>query len=482
MGQKNTQQSIHINETTCNPSKCQQECVKVCPIHQRKTGPFPITFSKRTKTAEINTDHCTACEKCIPECPLSAISTDTGGSKSRTQKRSGPEYDINVWLKTPYVIDEESFRPFREENTIFARVMNDPDFPDYQSGIYTHQDAIIQSKRPGYSKNDAALSSAAWTVYDHFRDAFSWKKLQVSPEAKFDAELAQPEIREVPIEDLREMTHTVKQAAKAYGAAVVGVCNLNRNWIYSHDKRGQPINIPEHITYAIVIGVEMDLESLQTSPAYPASFATGNGYSRMAFIQSCVAEFIRALGYEAIPAGNNVGLSIPLAIDAGLGEYGRHGLLINPEFGSNLRICKVLTNLPLIPDKPKNIGALRFCRTCKRCAESCPSQSISYDDNPTWSGFSKSNNIGILKWYVNVETCYHFWTQNGNDCSNCIVSCPFTKNRHWSHRLARFFIKHLPFLNRLFVKLDKTLGYGKQRDPTTLWAPEKEFIQTRKGK
>ncbi len=229
------------------------------------------------------------------------------------------------------------------------------------------------------------------------------------------------------------------------------------------------------------MGVEMDLEALQSSPAYPASFATGNGYSRMAFIQSCVAEFIRNLGYDAVPAGNNVGLSVPLAIDAGLGEYGRHGLLINPEYGSNLRICKVFTNLPLVPDKAINFGALRFCRTCRRCAESCPSQSISYDDYPSWSGFTKSNNPGILKWYVNVETCYHFWTRNGNDCSNCIVSCPFTKSRHWSHRVARFFVRHLPIFNRLFVTLDRFLGYGKQRNPSTVWTSGKEFIHTRKG-
>lgn len=360
-------------------------------------------------------------------------------------------------------------------------MINDPDFRDYQVGIFSHQDAIFRLHRPGYLKIDAALSSGSWTVYDHFQEAFSWSKLTASPETKFDAELSQPEAKKVPIQNLREMTKIIKQIAKAYGAAVVGVCKLNRDWIYSHDKQGQPIAIPENITHAIVIGVEMDLEALQTSPAYPASFATGNGYSRMAFIQSCMAEFIRNLGYDAIPAGNNLGLSIPLAIDAGLGEYGRHGLLINPEFGSNLRLCKVFTNLPLIPDKPIKFGALEFCRLCKRCAESCPSQSISYEDYPTWSGPTKSNNPGILKWYVNVETCYHFWIQNGNDCSTCITSCPFTKSRHWSHSLARFVIKHFPIFNWFLLKLDYLLGYGLQRDPSTFWIETKDFIHTRKG-
>jgi reductive dehalogenase len=414
-------------------------------------------------------------------CPLNAISLSKDVPTSKEQQIQEPAFNLRNWVKKPYVVNSQIFQQFSEKNIIFARVMNDPNFRDYQIGVYSHQDAIIQQNRPGYSKIDAALSSSSWTVYDHFREAFSWTKLTASPEAKFDAELAQPEISEVPIQDPRKMTQIIKQVAKAHGAAVVGVCKLNRDWIYSHDKQGHPIAIPEKITHAIVIGVEMDLEALQTSPAYPASFATGNGYSRMAFIQSCMAEFIRNLGFDAIPAGNNLGLSIPLAIDAGLGEYGRHGLLINPEFGSNLRICKVYTNLPLISDKPIKFGALEFCRICKRCAESCPSQSISYEDRPTWSGPTKSNNPGILKWYVNAETCYHFWIQNGNDCSNCITSCPFTKSRHWSHSLARFLIKHFPIFNWLLLKLDYILGYDKQRDPSSFWKDTKEFIHTRKG-
>jgi reductive dehalogenase len=278
------------------------------------------------------------------------------------------------------------------------------------------------------------------------------------------------------------MTQVVKQAARSFGAALVGICKLDRNWIYTHDRKGAPIKIPNHIENAIVMAIEMDLEALQTTPAYPGAYATGNGYSRMAFAQACLAEFIRALGYTAIPAGNNVGLSVPLAIDAGLGQYGRHGLLITPELGSNVRLCKVLTDLPLVSDSPIDFGALEFCRTCKTCAEECPAAAISFEDDPSWTGPTKSNNPGILKWYVNVESCYKFWTLNGNECSRCLVACPFTKNRHWIHNLPRFFIKHLPWLNRLWVKLDDWMGYGKQRIPTTFWKREKDFIHTRKGK
>ena len=59
--------------------------------------------------------------------------------------------------------------------------------------------------------------------------------------------------------------------------------------------------------------------------------------SRMAFGTACLAEFIRNLGYSAIPIGNDTALSIPLAIDVGLGEPRGNGLLVTPEHGSCIR-------------------------------------------------------------------------------------------------------------------------------------------------
>ena len=40
----------------------------------------------------------------------------------------------------------------------------------------------------------------------------------------------------------------------------------------------------------------------------------------------------------------------PLAIMAGLGELSRIGILITPEFGPRVRLCKVFTDLPLQAD------------------------------------------------------------------------------------------------------------------------------------
>jgi len=170
--------------------------------------------------------------------------------------------------------------------------------------------------------------------------------------------------------------------------------------------------------------------------------------------------------------GNDVGMSVPMAIDAGLGQYGRHGLLITKPYGPRVRIAKVLTDMPLNPDSPDldfGKAVVRFCEVCEKCAITCPSQSIPFGKERTWEGKTKSNNPGIKKWYVNVETCYSFWVENGSECSNCIRSCPYNKKDGRMHRSVMWFVQHMPWLNRFIVKFDDLAGYGKQKSGEKFW-------------
>lgn len=57
---------------------------------------------------------------------------------------------------------------------------------------------------------------------------------------------------------------------------------------------------------------------------------------------------------------------------AGLGWIGRNNLLVNPEFGSRIRLVTVLTDIPLEPDVPINID----CGACRRCIAICPAGAI----------------------------------------------------------------------------------------------------------
>ena len=46
-------------------------------------------------------------------------------------------------------------------------------------------------------------------------------------------------------------------------------------------------------------------------------------------------------------------ISIPIAIDAGLGQLGRMGLIVTPKYGPRVRLAKVITDMPLVPNDPK---------------------------------------------------------------------------------------------------------------------------------
>ena len=47
---------------------------------------------------------------------------------------------------------------------------------------------------------------------------------------------------------------------------------------------------------------------------------------------------------------------IPPAIAAGLGQLGKHGSIINRKLGANFRLALVLTDAPLVADRPDALG------------------------------------------------------------------------------------------------------------------------------
>jgi len=337
-------------------------------------------------------------------------------NSNRTSKT--PKIKAKRIEKPPYVIDQSKLRRFDSKNTVLDRVMWDSSWEGYMQMYDEKVFSIIAEGKSGYSRVDFALAYASWIVHDAFEGGFSWKKIKPY-RASVDTVGIDLTKTKYEVDDPYRMSIFVKRAARLFGASPVGVCKLNRDWLYAD------VDIPERFKNAIVIAVEMDADGIATSPAAPAAAATGVGYSKMAFMLAGVGEFVRNLGYEAIQCGNDTALSIPLGIDAGLGELGRNGLLITPQYGPRVRLCKVLTDLPLEPDKPIEFGVKDFCKKCKLCAEYCEAGAISMDDEPSFEVACRSNNPGALKWYVYVERCYLYWCKNGVDCSTCIKVCPY---------------------------------------------------------
>jgi reductive dehalogenase len=337
---------------------------------------------------------------------------------------------------------------------------------------------------PGFSLLDYAFSGAALTVAQASYSGrgnmnsgfYSWSPLEVTHK---------PEDVDMWSMSPSQASKVVKKAGKYYGATDVGFCELDRRWVYSHTSDGRPIVfedvkqgyvteekavIPESHNWVIAITVPMEVEEMMYSPA-AMNPTSSMGYSRMPAVAGSLAEFIRGLGYNAVPCGNDTAISIPIAIQAGLGHLGRHGRLISWQDGPMVRIAKIFTDLPLESSELAPGGIIEFCEVCEKCAKLCPSKSIPYGSR-TWEGENEANNNGAFKWYCNADTCLDYWREMGSSCSICFRVCNFTKEKGISHDIVKWFIRNVPLLNRFFVWSDELLGYGKIKDPLEYWALE----------
>jgi len=280
-----------------------------------------------------------------------------------------------------------------------------------------------------------------------------------------------PDGMKVEVNDPERMTRDIKKAALYYGASIVGVCRLDRRFVYSHSFSGGANEIPPEYEYAVVMGYEEEYDLLKYYPTYIADAAASAGYSRMAITNAYLSEFIRGMGYGAIDCTtNDVALTIPLAMRAGLGDIGRHGLLISWKYGPRLRLSKVITDLPLVADEPVDFGVTEFCESCKKCAKLCPSQAMTMDTKRTTDVHNVSNAPGALKWPIDAEKCRMYWGRMGKPCTVCISVCPFNKDMSgWFHRLVRWSVDHARWADPVYVKLDDWFGYGKPKKADHFW-------------
>lgn len=378
---------------------------------------------------------------------------------------------LDQWEKKYIVAPQERFD---QKNELYKRSWWDPEMKAIYEKVY--QERIAPREKAGWTLPEIALGEGAWYLERAFghgnvigqHGPFAWEE---KPSEYGFGRIA--EGLKIDIDDPEKMNRDIKNVARYFGADLVGVCELDRRWVYSHSynrytKEYEPLEVPEEYKYAIAMAYEMDYELIKHAPSHIANGATGMGYSMMAFTTGLLARFIRGLGYKAIPCGNDTAPSVPIAMQAGLGELGRNGLLITPEYGPRIRLSKIFTNLPLVSDQPIEFGVTEFCSRCQKCADTCPGQAIIHGERTT-KPHNVSNAVGQLKWPINAEKCLSFWGTNRGSCIVCIRVCPFNKHMNWFHRLVRSGAEHMSWADSFFVKMDDLFGYGKQARAEDFW-------------
>jgi epoxyqueuosine reductase len=236
----------------------------------------------------------------------------------------------------------------------------------------------------------------------------------------FGAAYTYPEL--IPVAETPRVTTSETLSAEARAFALsheadgFGIAAMNPLWVFD----GYTVEEP----WVIVLAFAHNYERLKEVPSDETNGIgvcdVGDQYARGTRASYGLANWIRSQGYRANPfPGPMAGalVLIPPAIAAGLGELGKHGSLISPEFGSGVRLAGVTTDMPLIATEAKRFGADDFCKTCQACTHACPPGAISEQ---------KQMVRGVERWYVNFDKCIPYFAESAS-CGICIAECPWTR-------------------------------------------------------
>ncbi len=359
----------------------------------------------------------------------------------------------------PAVPDDTPQARIDERDIMFSRMLLKPGTDRYSDYYRANPDKKVPDDvwraKPGLLKKGSTAyhpiafpaANASFTTIEHLRPFV-------------DGEPAAERVDVDPSTITRFIDHWVLKL----GAISVGVTELRDYHVYTTVGRGPDYGRPVTLDhdFAIALTVEMDKEMLSHAPLSPTVMESAQQYVESGVIAVQVAEFIRGLGYPArAHIDGNYRVVCPLvARDAGLGEIGRMGLLMTPELGPRVRIAVVTTDLPLIPSESRrDPTTIDFCAQCRKCADVCPSDAISAQD--------QVDIAGVRRWQIDSEACFTLWSGTGTDCARCMAACPYSHPDNWMHNLVRWGVKSSGRLRKMAIIGDDVL-YGRRPAPRDL--------------
>ncbi len=255
--------------------------------------------------------------------------------------------------------------------------------------------------------------------------------------------------KKMPVPDPAAMTRHIKAVARYMGADVVTIAKAHPSFMYAGSRyvqdgiaddpylKNTPEELVQKFPYLIVTTTAWDHDKLQAHRHHIGDAAYHVSQMKGVMILKALEGYVKELGYNAVRGVANPQAS---GVASGMGELGRNGLIINKKYGARIHMPDpIMTDLPLVPDQPVDIGVEDFCKVCRKCAINCPTNSITFGDKEVYNG--------VEKYKINWLTCYKlrpYVDGNWGSCLTCATVCPFTKPNVWWRSLAVWALSTCP--------------------------------------
>jgi ferredoxin len=232
------------------------------------------------------------------------------------------------------------------------------------------------------------------------------------------------------VDSVEDLSAEVKGIALNSGADLVGIVSastidgLPRIWvgwtIREYNKRTTDV-MPDSRSL-VVIGTHVWDDMLELAVRKGEEWVYP-GYFPLDVPGQAVIRYLEKKGYKAVPFSRVSHKR--LAQLAGLGNYGKNALIINPTYGPWTRFSVVLTNAEMRADKPFDRD---LCGDCEECIKACPVGALTpyrVDDMKCLVGIHIAGNE-ISQYEEELKKYEPSFTKNSHlMCIECQKACKY---------------------------------------------------------
>jgi len=236
---------------------------------------------------------------------------------------------------------------------------------------------------------------------------------------------------------LSNLKNELEQFVKGFGAYAMGIADASKG--FENAPSGcRPEDVMKNCNSVVVFAIYVGLDYYRSVKI--ESKIAGDDRIMNIFcdwLRYKVAEYLEEKGYCAVvPTGYfNREKLIPrfsfklAAYEAGLGVYGRCGIIVTPKYGPRVNLGLVLTDANLEPDR--RLTDFNPCLKCRLCIQLCPPKAIREDVSPPM-GHDRDTCINFILKLREKTHDRHFY------CGYCYNFCPVGKTDSRGFTLSRY--------------------------------------------